>query len=101
MKKENSILSDQSTLADTELVEVRSFKGLKKTQINYMTVQSFKGLERKIIFYIDIDGFGSPNSRRINYVAMSRAHIMLYYFYPISMKKEYEKRMIEGMDVLS
>ena len=100
-KMENSLLSDTSTLADTELVEVRSFKGLKKTQINYMTVQSFKGLERKIVFYIDIDGFESPNSRRINYVAMSRAQIMLYYFYPTSIKKEYENRMIEGMDVLS
>ena len=100
-KMENSLLSDTCTLADIELVAVRSFKGLKKTQINYMTVQSFKGLERKIVFYIDIDGFESPNNRRINYVAMSRAQIMLYYFYPTSMKKEYENRMIEGMDVLS
>lgn len=100
-KLENSMLSGTSTLADTELVEVRSFKGLKKTQINYMTVQSFKGLERKIVFYVDIDGFESLNNRRINYVAMSRAQIMLFYFYPKSMKNEYENRMIEGMEVLA
>lgn len=100
-KLENSMLSGTGTLADTELVEVRSFKGLKKTQINYMTVQSFKGLERKIVFYVDIDGFESLNNRRLNYVAMSRAQIMLYYFYPKAMKNEYENRMIEGMEVLS
>lgn len=95
------MLSETRTLADTELVEVRSFKGLKKTQLNYMTVQSFKGLERKIVFYVDIDGFESMNNRRINYVAMSRAQIMLYYFYPKSMKGEYESRILEGMEVLS
>ncbi|WP_342758332.1 nuclease-related domain-containing DEAD/DEAH box helicase [Kineothrix sedimenti] len=100
-KFENSMLSETRTLADTELVEVRSFKGLKKTQLNYMTVQSFKGLERKIVFYVDIDGFESMNNRRINYVAMSRAQIMLYYFYPKSMKGEYESRILEGMEVLS
>lgn len=96
----NSMLSETKYLADTALVEVRSYKGLKRDQINYMTVQSFKGLERKIVFCVDIDGFDSVENRRLNYVAMTRAQILLYYFYPQSMKNEYEKRIIEGMEVL-
>ncbi len=97
---ENSLLCDVKTLADIELVEVRNFKSIKKDQINYMTVQSFKGLESKIVFYIDIDGFESVDNRRLNYVAMSRAQILLGYFYSVGLKKEYERRILEGIEIL-
>lgn len=96
---ENSLLKDVDVLADVNLVEVRSFKGIKKDQINYMTVQSFKGLESKIVFYIDIDGFESQENRRMNYVAMSRAQIYLCYFVNHKLKTEYEQRLIDGMAV--
>ncbi|WP_031548885.1 nuclease-related domain-containing DEAD/DEAH box helicase [Oribacterium sp. FC2011] len=99
-KKENSILKSTNMMANIPLVEVKSFKGLKNNQINYMTVQSFKGLESKVVFYIDIDGFDSIDNRRINYVAMTRAQILLYYFYNYNQKDEYNKRVIEGIKVL-
>ena len=97
---ENSLLQDVELLADIEVREVRSFKGIKRNQINYMTVQSFKGLESKVVFYIDIDGFDDVENRRMNYVAMSRAQILLCYFYPAELKMEYEKRLLEGMEIL-
>lgn len=97
---ENSMLKDINTLADIKLVEVRSVKGMKSGQINYMTVQSFKGLESKVVFYIDIDGFDKTEYRRMNYVAMSRAQIYLCYFYEQGLKAEYEKRLLEGVEVL-
>ena len=97
---EKSILGGVGKLADVDLVEVRSFKGIKQNQINYMTVQSFKGLESKIVFYIDIDGFDSVDNRRMNYVAMSRAQILLYYFFNRSLKAEYDKRMVDGVEIL-
>lgn len=97
---ENSMLSVVDSLADVELVEVRNVKSLKKNQLNYLTVQSFKGLESKVVFYVDIEGFDSPENRRLNYVAMSRAEILLYYFYPNTMKEEYERRVLEGLEIL-
>lgn len=99
-KLEKSALKDVKRLAGIDLVEVRSFKGIKKDQVNYLTVQSFKGLESKVIFYVDIDGFESINDRRINYVALSRAQILLYYFYNSKLKNEYDKTMLEGMTML-
>lgn len=98
---DNSLLNGVTRLADVDLVEVRSFKGIKKNQINYLTVQSYKGLESKVVFYIDIDGFESIENRRINYVAMSRAQIYLCYFVDSRLKAEYEQRMLDGMEMLS
>ena len=100
-KLENSLLAGKSTLAGVDLVEVRSYKGIKNSQINYMTVQSFKGLESKIVFYIDIDGFEDMKYRRMNYVAMSRAQIVLYYYYDKKLEEEYENSMVAGMTILS
>ena len=95
------MLKDVDLFWGIELKEVKSFKGLKRNQINYMTVQSFKGLESKVVFYIDLDGFDNMDNRRMNYVAMSRAQILLYYFYPLELKSEYENRLLEGMEVFN
>ena len=68
--------------------------------INYLTVHSFKGLERKVVIYVDIDGFLKKEQRRINYVAMSRASVLLYLVVDERIKNEYEQASIDGMDVL-
>ena len=97
---DNSLLNGVTRLADVDLIEVRSFKGIKKNKINYLTVQSYKGLESKVVFYIDIDGFESIENRRINYVAMSRAQIYLCYFVDRRLKAEYEQWMLDDMEML-
>ncbi len=98
---ENSILSGTSEMAEMPLVEVDDIRKMDPRAINYLTAYSFKGLERKVVVYIDIDGFLKKDQRRINYVAMSRASVLLYMIIDNKLKPEYEQASVDGMDILS
>ena len=96
----NSSISDLKSLHNLNITENNDIDKFNKNTINYFTVQSYKGLESNIIFYIDIDGFKNEPDRLLNYVAMSRAKIMLYLFYPDTAKKEYDEVTAEGINLL-
>lgn len=99
-KHDNSGISDLKSLNNLEIIENNDISRFNNNAINYFTVQSYKGLESNIIFYIDIDGFKSEQDRFLNYVAMSRAKIMLYLFYPDSATDEYNNITAEGINLL-
>lgn len=99
-KKENSCLSQVSSLCGLSIIERNDVRPTGERCLNYYTVQSFKGLESKIVFYIDIDGFADIQDRMLNYVGMSRARLHLYLFYEESKKKEYEETLDKGTDLL-
>lgn len=96
----NSSVSKKSSLCALEINEVSSISDMGKRSLNYFTIQSFKGLESKIVFLIDVDGFKSAQNRALNYVAMSRAKIILYIYYTESAKKEYQEIIDEGEELL-
>ncbi len=98
---ENSVLSATSEIAEMPLTEVDDIRKMDSRAINYLTAHSFKGLERKVVIYVDIDGFLKKEQRRINYVAMSRASVLLYLVVDEQIKSEYEQASVDGMDVLS
>lgn len=100
-KLENSGVSGVKSLCSLDIVEVEDIGLLKKRAINFLTIQSFKGLESKVVLLIDVDGFKSEQNRMLNYVAMSRAEILLYVFYEESKKDEYVEVTIEGQDLFS
>lgn len=68
--------------------------------LNYYTIQSFKGLESKIVFLVDVKGFGDDENRFLNYVAMSRARILLYIFYDVSCEEDYYETLDKGRELL-
>jgi len=96
----NSGIFGLKSLNNLEIVENNDINNFNKNAINYFTVQSYKGLESNIVFYIDIDGFKNEQDRFLNYVAMSRAKIMLYLFYSDTVKEEYNEVTAEGIDLL-
>ena len=96
----NSGISDLKSLNNFDIIENNDINKFNKNAINYFTVQSYKGLESNIVIFIDINGFKSEQDRLLNYVAMSRAKIMLYLFYPVTAKTEYNDITAEGMDLL-
>lgn len=73
-------------------IRVNQSNDFSKDCISYYTIQSYKGLESKVVLLIDVDGFQSENDRRLNYVAMSRAKVLLYVFYPED--KEAERQSV-------
>ena len=99
-KYNNSGISDLKSLNNLDIIENNDINQFNKNAINYFTVQSYKGLESNIVFYIDISGFKEKNDRFLNYVAMSRAKIMLYLFYSDTAREEYEIVSAEGINLL-
>ncbi len=95
----NSGIRLKENICGLNIYEPDDITKFNRRELNYFTVQSYKGLESKIVFYIDVDGFLSPQDRMINYVAMSRAKILLYVFYKNSKKNEY-LNMIENSQEL-
>ena len=53
----------------------------KKNEYRFCTINTFKGLEADIIMLIDIESFADEESRKQNYVAISRARTDLYIYY--------------------
>lgn len=60
----------------------------------------YKGLEANVVFLVDIDGFGDDQSRFLNYVAMSRAKLLLYVFYSADSREDYLDTLDKGRDML-
>jgi DNA helicase IV len=100
LKYNHSDIFNLKSLNNFDIIENNDINKFNKNEINYFTVQSFKGLESNIVFYIDIGGFRNEQDRFLNYVAMSRAKIMLYIFYSETIKKEYEEVTAEGLELL-
>lgn len=94
--KMNGIKNNEITILSKHSYEESAFKGenfLKeiadvkkineytkndKDYIKFSTIHSFKGLESKIIILCDVDDIDNINSKMLNYVAISRAKLLLY-----------------------
>ena len=97
---ENSSLYGIKKISGHAVKEVRDLDDHDGRSINYYTIQAYKGLDAKVVFLIDIDGFRSENDRRLNYVGMSRAKILLYMYYSTNLKEEYEEVVMKGQDLI-
>ncbi len=88
--KKKSILSDEKSLCSHDIKELKDIFDIDERALYYSTVYSFKGLESKIVFLVDVDGFSGQRDRMLNYVAMSRARLLLYVYIPDDKHDEYE-----------
>lgn len=98
-KLSNSLLSELSCVCNLNIIERESISDFSKTSLNFYTIQSFKGLESNIVFLVDIDGFSDQYNRSLNYVAMSRAKLLLYVFYPESCRDDYLDTLDKGREL--
>ncbi len=78
---EDSIFKGENFLKD--IAKVRNITELNGQQdkhdyIKFSTIHSFKGLESKIIILCDVDNINSIDLKILNYVAISRAKLLLY-----------------------
>lgn len=99
-KLENSCLANQRKICNLELNDVTDISKINKASLNFFTIQSFKGLESKVVFVVDVDGFAKDSDRMLNYVAMSRAKVLLYVFYKEEKTEEYREIIEQGQDLL-
>ena len=99
-KLKNSMLSDVDTVCNLKLIEKENSLEYHNGTLRYYTIQSYKGLEANIVFLVDIDGFGDDQSRFLNYVAMSRAKLLLYVFYSAESREDYLDTLDKGRDML-
>ncbi len=93
--KKNSILADEKSLCSHDIKELKDLLDIDERALYYSTVYSFKGLESKIVFLVDIDGFSGEKDRMLNYVAMSRARLLLYVYISVDKHDEYESVVSE------
>lgn len=56
-------------------------KEYRDRYIKFSTIKGFKGLESKVVILCDVDSVDDEKSRRLNYVAISRAKTLLYVLY--------------------
>lgn len=96
-KLENSLLAEMKEYSGLRLVEMSDLSSLRPKQLNFATVQSYKGLESNVVFYVDIMGFRSMPARKLNYVAMSRAKVLLYMYVGEEQHDEYDYMMDESI----
>lgn len=78
---EDSIFKGENFLKD--IAKVRNItqwneQPNKDDYIRFSTIHSFKGLESKIIILCDVDNINSIDLKILNYVAISRAKLLLY-----------------------
>lgn len=99
-KLQNSDLNSQTSFCNYTLIAKKDIADFGKNCLNYFTIQSFKGLESKIVFLVDVKGFGDDENRFLNYVAMSRARILLYIFYDVSCEEDYHETLDKGRELL-
>lgn len=77
---EDSIFKGENFLRDIAKVKkIIDYTGEDKEDcIKFSTIHSFKGLESKIIILCDVDKIDDMDSKILNYVAISRAKLLLY-----------------------
>lgn len=68
----------------------------KKNDVRFSTISGFKGLESKIVIMIDVDHFSDEDTRLLNYVAASRACVMLYVLYDSNAEQERQNMILSG-----
>lgn len=78
---EDSVFKGNNFLSD--IAKVRKIfdydnQSYKDDCIKFSTIHSFKGLESKIIILVDVDTAEDMDSKILNYVAISRAKLLLY-----------------------
>lgn len=100
LKKEKSMLANVDSICNLNIVESNNLYEMSKQNLCYYTIQSFKGLESNVVFLIDVDGFGNSKDRFLNYVAMSRAKLLLYVFYNEQAEDDYYETLDKGEDLL-
>ena len=97
----NSLLSELNSVCNLTITEHENITDFSKSSLNFYTIQSYKGLEANIVFLIDVDGFEDQHNRLLNYVAMSRAKLLLYIFYDRNCQEEYLDTLDKGRDMLA
>lgn len=77
---EDSVFKGNNFLKDIARVKnITDYSGNEQDDyIRFSTIHSFKGLESKIIILCDIDKIDDIDSKTLNYVAISRAKLLLY-----------------------
>lgn len=77
---EDSIFKGNNFLKDVARVKrVTDYSEDDKDDcIKFSTIHSFKGLESKIVILCDVDRLDDMDSKTLNYVAISRAKLLLY-----------------------
>lgn len=96
----NSEISSLNSICNLEIIEKDNITDFGPKCLNYFTIQAFKGLESKIVILLDIDGYKSLNNRILNYVAMSRAKILLYIFNNELCTTEYKEMIDKSIEFL-
>ncbi|MCL1803862.1 MAG: DUF2075 domain-containing protein [Eubacteriaceae bacterium] len=87
---ENSELAGVEKICNLPIHYAEDITDFSESSLNYFTIQSFKGLEANIVFLIDINGFETLKNRILNYVAATRAKMLLCAFYQIEADDEYQ-----------
>lgn len=77
---EDSVFKGDNFLKDIAKVKkILEYTGEENDNcIKFSTIHSFKGLESKIIILCDVDKTDDIDSKILNYVAISRAKLLLY-----------------------
>jgi len=86
---ENSDLSGIKPICNLPINYAEDILMFSETALNYFTIQSFKGLEANIVFLVDINGFDELKNRILNYVASTRAKVVLFAYYRFEAHNEY------------
>ena len=98
LDNQQSCLEEDEFRKEIGEIRVNPDKDFSRNSISYYTQQAFKGLESKYVLMLDVDGFEGERDRRLNYVGMSRAKVMLYMFYQEDKEAERQRVISENLE---
>lgn len=76
---EESVFKGKNFLSEIAKVrKINEYIEESDDSIIFSTIHSFKGLESKIVLLCDVDDIEGTNAKMLNYVAISRAKLLLY-----------------------
>lgn len=76
---EESVFKGKNFLSEIAKVrKINEYIEESNDSIIFSTIHSFKGLESKIVLLCDVDDIEGTNAKMLNYVAISRAKLLLY-----------------------
>ena len=101
-KYKNSFLEGENLLSSCPIIDIS--KDMEKYNsdkyIKFSTIHSFKGLDSKIVFITDIDDVLTKEGRILNYTAISRARVKLYFLYNKQIESDLNEIISEGVKLI-
>ena len=100
--KENlDIIKGIGEICSFQDVRELDFRLFREGSVKFSSIQNYKGMESTAVIVFGVRNFSDEYSRFLNYIAISRAKVLLYFFHDESSSIDLNKVLEKNIAVLS